>query len=322
MKSSDFQSGQQRTMLIVAVIVVLAIIGIGMLLVGFMLGNGGQSKDQPSPTATSTLLGIQPPVGGAIVPTFTPLPTATPPPPTDTPQPTPVPEPMIVAQEGGVNLRSGPGTTFSAVGRLEGGASARVTGRYADWWQVDYGGTPAWVANWVVTDSNTTGVPEVVPPASPIPSTAVPPTAIPATAAPTAIPVTAVPDTRGLTVNHFSVGLKDKKKEEVKPQSSYGNIGDVWFCFEAVNAGGGDVTIADFGAWSQENGHFQISWGGGEGPFTVPAGGVVGMPRWCDHFYNDRDPKFGVGTYHIWLRACFPDGYCVNLAGPVVVNIG
>jgi hypothetical protein len=229
---------------------------------------------------------------------------------------------MVVAQEGGVNLRSGPGTTFSAVGRLEGGASARITGRYADWWQIDYGGTPAWVANWVVTDSDTGGVPEVVPPASPIPPTAAPPTAVPATAAPTAVPATAVPDTRGITVKHFSVGLKDKDKEEVKPQSAYGNIGDVWFCFEAVNAGGGDVTISDFGAWSQENGHFQISWGGGEGPFTVPAGSPVGMPRWCDHFYNDRDPKFDVGSYHIWLRACFPDGYCVNLAGPVVINIG
>ncbi|MBN1813577.1 MAG: SH3 domain-containing protein [Anaerolineae bacterium] len=323
MKSSDFQSGQQRTMLIVGGIIVLALIGIGMIWVGFRLDNGGRSKERPSPTATSALSGIQPPAGGAVVPTFTPLPTATPPLPTATLQPTSVPEPMIVAQEGGVNLRSGPGTGFSVVGRLEGGASARVTGRYADWWQVDYGGTPAWVANWVVADSNTEGVTEVVPPASPIPSTRVPPTAVPPTAGPpTAVPPTPLPDTRGLQVNHFSVGLKEKKKEEVKPQSAYGNIGDVWFCFEAVNAGGADVTLTDFGAWAQENGHFQASWGGGEGPFEVPAGEAVGMPRWCDHFYNDKDPKFGVGTYNIWLRACFSDGYCVNLAGPVVVNIG
>jgi hypothetical protein len=306
----------------VAAIVVLALVGIGLLLVGFIWGNSGQSKDQPSPTATSTPLGVQPPVGGAIVPTFTPLPTATPPP-TDTPQPTSAPEPMIVAQEGGVNLRSGPGTGFSVVGRLEGGASARVTGKYADWWQVDYSGTPAWVANWVVADSNTEGVSDVVPPASPIPATRVPPTAVPPTAGPpTAVPPTPLPDTRGITVNHFSVGLKEKKKEEVKPQTAYGNIGDVWFCFEAVNSSGADITISDFGAWAQENGHFQISWGGGEGPFTVPSGGSVGMPRWCDHFYNDKEPKFGVGSYHIFLRACFPDGYCVNLAGPVIVNIG
>lgn len=322
MRSSDFQSGQQRTVLIVGGIIVLALIGVGMIWMGFRLDSGGRSKEQLTPTATSALPAIQPPAGGGIVPTFTPLPTVTPPPPTDTPQPTSVPEPMVVAQEGGVNVRSGPGTAFSVVGRLEGGVSARVTGKYADWWQIDYGGTPAWVANWVVADSNTEGVTEVVPPASPIPSTAVPPTAIPATAAPTAIPATAVPDTRGLTAKHFSVGLKEKKKEEVKPQSAYGNIGDVWFCFEAVNTSGADVTLTNFGAWAQENGHFQVSWGGGEGPFTVPAGESVGMPRWCDHFYNDKDPKFGVGSYQIFLRACFPDGYCVNLAGPIIVNIG
>jgi hypothetical protein len=323
MRSSDFQSGQQRTMLFVGGVIVLALIGIGMIWVGFRLDRAGRSDNQPSPTATSALPAVQPPGGGvAIVPTSTPLPTATPPPPTDTPQPTPVPEPMVVAQEGGVNVRSGPGMGFSTVGRLEGGASARVTGKYADWWQIDYGGTQAWVANWVVTDSNTGGVPDVVPPASPIPATSVPPTPIPATAGPTAVPATAVPDTRGLQANHFSVGLKEKKKESVNPQSAYGNIGDVWFCFEAVNAGAGEVTLSEFGAWAKENGHFQVSWGGGEGPFTVPAGGAVGQTRWCDHFYNDKDPEFPQGTYHIYLRACFTDGYCVNLAGPIAVNIG
>jgi hypothetical protein len=319
MKSSNFQSGQQRTMLIVGGIIILALIGVGMVWMGFRLDNRGRSKDQASPAATSVLpvLSTTPP-GEAVVPTITPLPTMTPIP-TDTPPPTPVPEPVIVAQEGGVNLRSGPGTSFSVVGRLDGGTSAKVTGKYADWWQVDYGGTPAWVANWVVADSNTEGVTDVVPPAPPISATRVPPTAVPPTAGPpTATPM---PDTRGLQANHFSVGLKEKKKEEVDPQSAYGNIGDVWFCFEAVNSGG-DITLTDFGAWSKENGHFQVSWGGGEGPFTVPAGASVGMPRWCDHFYNDKDPKFDVGTYHIYLRACFTDGYCVNLSGPIEVNIG
>ncbi len=316
MKSSDFQSGQQRTMLIVAVIVVLAIIGIGMLLVGFMLGNGGQSKSQPSPTATSTLPGVQPPVGGAVVPTFTPLPTATPPPPTDTPAPTPVPEPMIVAQEGGVNLRSGPGTTFSTVGRLEGGASARVTGKYADWWQVDYGGTPAWVANWVVADSNTEGVAEVAPPASPIPSTSIPPTAVPPTAAaPTAIPPTAVPDTRGIVSDRFDVGTKDLK---VKAPGPFGNVGDVWFYVQISNTTMGKITVAKWGTFVEETGDFQMSYGGPKAgkPLELEAG-----KSWQheDHINQFTLPE---GTYHLWERICFTDGYCVNIDGPVQITIG
>jgi hypothetical protein len=320
MRSSDFQSGQQRTVLMIVGLVVLAFIGIGMIWIGFRLGNGGQ-PEQPSPTVTSVLPGVQTPAGGAFIPTFTPLPTVTPPPPTATPTATPVPEPMITAQEGGVNLRSGPGTNFAAVGRLEEGATARVTGRYGDWWQVDYSGTPAWVANWVVMASNTEGVPEVVPPPSPIPPTAVPPTAIPATAAPTAIPATAAPDTRGLTIQSFKVGNKIKDKEDVKPNTSFGNAGDIWFCFEVINSTGGGMTLTKVGGWVQEKDHFQVSWGAA-GPFNVPAGGMVGGRKWCDHFYNDKDPKIGGGTRHIWLRICFQDNTCVDASGPVEVKIG
>jgi len=164
-------------------------------------------------------------------------------------------------------------------------------------------------------------VPEVVPPPSPIPPTKVPPTAIPPTAAPTTIAATAAPDTRGLKVNHFAVGTKVEGKEEVKAQTSYGNIGDVWFCFEVVNTTTGGMTLTKVGGWGEKNGHFQVSWGA-SGPFTVPAGGMVGGRRWCDHFYNDKEPKFGAGTHNIWLRICFQDGGCVNAAGPLAVKIG
>jgi hypothetical protein len=315
MRSSDFQSGQQRTMLIVAVIAVLALIGIGLLLVGFVLGNR-QPDDQPLPTATSAMPVVQPPAGGAIVPTFTPLPTVTPPLPTDTPQPTSAPEPMIVAQEGGVNLRSGPGTTFSVVGRLEGGSSARVTGRYADWWQVDYGGTSAWVANWVVSDSDTAGVSEVVPPPSPIPPTSVPPTAIPPTSAPTAIPATAMPDTRGLRADTFVVG--NKNGDSVKPNTTFGNAGDVWFYMRITNTSGGPIVIPQWGLYVEETGDFQKSWGGPGGgePLTIPSGGVM---DWMDHI---NQFTLGAGKFKVWMRACFQDGYCVNLAGPVQIDIG
>lgn len=315
MRGSDFQSGQQRTILVIVGIAVLALMGIGMLWIGFRLGNGGQADATLAPTATQLLPGIvQPPDGGASVPTQTPLPTATPPLPTDVPTDTPVPEPMIVAQAGGVNLRSGPGTGFSVVGRLEGGASAKITGRYADWWQVDYVGTPAWVANWVVTASNAESVPDVVPPASPIPPTSVPPTSTPSP--PTAIPPTAAPDTRGIVANGFVVG--NKKDDSVKPNTEFGNAGDVWFYMLINNTSGNGIDIVKWGVWVQETGDFQMSWGGSGGgkPLRLETGQ---SKEWIDHI---NQFTLGEGTYHLWMRVCFEDGYCVNLAGPVEIRIG
>ncbi|MEJ2363271.1 MAG: hypothetical protein P8017_01090 [Deltaproteobacteria bacterium] len=40
-----------------------------------------------------------------------------------------------------------------------------------------------------------------------------------------------------------------------------------------------------------------------------------------DHFYNE-EADLDVGTYHIWMRICFQDGYCVNIDGPVPITIG
>lgn len=315
MRGSDFQSGQQRTILAIGGIVVLALMGIGMIWIGFRLDNGGQSDAKLSPTATQLLPGVVQPPGGASVPTHTPLPTVTPSLPTDMPTLTPIPEPMIVAQAGGVNLRSGPGTNFSVVGRLEGGASARVTGRYGDWWQVDYVGTAAWVANWVVTASNTEGVPDVVPPPSPIPPTSVPPTSTPSP--PTAVPPTAAPDTRGIVANAFIVGNK-QEDGDINPNDEFGNSNDVWFYMSITNNSDGGVTIVKWGAWVQETGDFQMSWGGSGGgePLRLETGQGK---EWDDHI---NQFTLGAGTFHLWMRACFEDGYCVNLAGPVEIRIG
>jgi hypothetical protein len=309
--------GQERTIWLIVGVIVFALIGIGLLWLGFTLGKESGGPAAAVPTATATPMGPLPTVA-ALVPTSGP-PTATPLP-AATAAPTPVPDPMIVAQEGGVNLRSGPGTDFAKVGRLEENATARITGRYGDWWQVDYGGTPAWVANWVVASSNTDGVPEVVPPPSPIPATPIPPTAtpIPATATPAATPT---PDNRGLKVNEFEVGHKVSDKNDVNPSSGpFGNAGDIWFCFDVSNQSGGGMTLKSTGAFVQESGDYQISWGA-DGNFGVANGQKIGGSKWCDHFYNDK-VDMGAGTYHIWLRICFPDGSCINASGPAEVKIG
>jgi hypothetical protein len=87
--------------------------------------------------------------------------------------------PMIEVGPHGANLRSGPSSSFSVVGHVESGSTFEITGRYGDWWQIDYDGTPAWVSSWVVTAVNAEDVPEVHPPPSPIPPTPVPPTSTP-----------------------------------------------------------------------------------------------------------------------------------------------
>ena len=77
----------------------------------------------------------------------------------------------VAAGDDGVNVRSGPGTTYAKIGLLEPGGEALVTGRSGEWWEIEYAGDRAWVASWVVTALNVDTVPLVAPPATPAPET-------------------------------------------------------------------------------------------------------------------------------------------------------
>ena len=86
-----------------------------------------------------------------------PVPVPTPIPPTATPLPSSQPEPLTepsIRTSSNVNLRSGPGTTYSIIGRALAGTSMRITGKNpaGNWWQVCCTqGRSSWVASWVVT---------------------------------------------------------------------------------------------------------------------------------------------------------------------------
>ena len=82
------------------------------------------------------------------IPSFTLEPTAT-----FTASPTPC-IPTVVATSS-VNIRSGPGTVYPAVGALTPSASAPIAGKSADgtWWYITYGGGYGWVSGSVVTAS-------------------------------------------------------------------------------------------------------------------------------------------------------------------------
>ncbi len=69
-------------------------------------------------------------------------------PPTATPSPPP-PKPIITANEGAINLRSGPSITYNKIGRLPLGESLEIVGRNNEgdsiWWLVAAPGGLAWV---------------------------------------------------------------------------------------------------------------------------------------------------------------------------------
>lgn len=112
----------------------------------------------------------------SLPPTETPVPTVTEAPPTEIP-PTEVLEPVVLAGDSNINLRSGPGTDYEAVGILASGDSLKIVGQNADstWWQVSAPDGLAWVSASVVTANNVDdSIPIVEAPPPPIQSAPTP----------------------------------------------------------------------------------------------------------------------------------------------------
>jgi len=211
--------------------------------------------------------------------------------PTETPTDAPPGEAMVTAGNDGVNVRKGPGTNYARFGFLDPGAQAKVTGKYINWWQIEYGGGLGWVYGEVVSAANTDNIPQVQPPAAP---TAVPPTATPKPQ-PTATSKPAA-DFRGLTpLNYWVEGAP----------GPYGVNSMIWFNWE-ISSPGGDFPYNALGTWVAETEQFQKSWGN---EVYIP-------PTWRDHIEIPN-----AGTYNLYLRICFNDNYCVNLMGPVPVTV-
>lgn len=136
--------------LLLVIVIILALAPAALI---WFAGRPAQAAPAATPFPTPTVY-VAP-----VTPEPTELPTATPLPPTPTPNPS-----IVVTASDGANVRSGPGTVFARVGYLATGAQAEVIGRYADWWQIDYAGQPAWVYGPIVAASDVEGVPEVAPP--------------------------------------------------------------------------------------------------------------------------------------------------------------
>jgi hypothetical protein len=291
-------------MWVIAGVAIMVLFGIGIIVGGVLLTRDRQPAEEAQPTlALTSVPSILPTVSAPAptpLPTATPLPEATVPPATAVPPTEAAPSAMIQAGEGGVNVRSGPSTNFQAVGRLEPGETAVVTGKYADWWQIDYGSSPAWVANWVVTAQGTDSVAEVAPPASPVPPTAAPVTAVPPTKTPAPAPAAA--ECRGLIADDFQV------EGAPGPYSRSDSGAEIWFNMWISNKTGSDVNYYSLGAQVEETGQYQQSY----------SYSYIGSTQ-----FQHRDHIFikEAGTYHLWLTIGFSESEWCRLAGPVQVTV-
>ncbi len=140
----------------------------------------------PTVTRPAPVAEIPNPTAARSAPIATPLPSTSISPTTPTTATTMATPSIAVADGNRVNVRSGPGTDYPVVGLFDSGIQAQVVGRYGDWWQIEYDGTPAWVASWVVATSGVDSVPQVEAPSvsTPLLQATAPPMRIPAPAVP------------------------------------------------------------------------------------------------------------------------------------------
>jgi uncharacterized protein YraI len=147
---------KQRSILVFALPIILAVVSLGCGLSGLM-GENTAVQIQPPPTRTpmptftptsGAVAGVQPPDDApqqdtiaVQIPTETPTAVV----PTDTPEPTPSPtntpvaEPQVTILQN-MNVRGGPGTGYPVIGPGPAGESSKIIGRNADgsWVQVKY----------------------------------------------------------------------------------------------------------------------------------------------------------------------------------------
>jgi uncharacterized protein YgiM (DUF1202 family) len=201
----------------------------------------------------------------------------------------------LVAGPEGANVRAGPETTYAILGRLAPGDSAIITGRYEQWYQIDYQGAAAWIASWVVTATSAENAPEVPPPAGHTPAEPEP-----AATEPASVPAPS------LSVEGYVIeGLP----------GPYAADAQVPFWFKVTNTGAVALEYRALGTWAEEanqlfEGPVSVA---PNPPLTIDAGQTIegtGTIRLTQQ-----------GTHSLWLYVVLADDSGVQLAGPVTVTV-
>jgi len=135
----------------------LLLVGLAVALVWYSFANqpaAAPSADEPgdAPAQQQAL----PSPTYVLLPTATLTPTPQPASPSPTPEPTailptPTPTPYIVAGVDGVNVRTGPATSYERIGYIDPDGRAEYLGVENNWVQIRYEGEVAWVYGPLVT---------------------------------------------------------------------------------------------------------------------------------------------------------------------------
>lgn len=270
----------------VIAVVVLAIVGVGLLVVAALSFNNPAATPTPVPNTQVVFV----PTAAVVIPTVTPAPTqapATPTTPPTEPPPTAAPttdtSPRFTVSSG-ANVRGGPGTNYPIVGGVAAGEIVPVIGRSADsqWLVVSFAGSEGWVAAFVGTfNGDLNALPVVA--AEPPPATVPPPTATrPANTAPP--PATNTPSV------YSSNGIVGQAFWVENPTAGVNQL--VWFNFKVTNTSNAPVSYSVLAAHS-EVGPSAKSWSNE----TLQAGATL---EWRDHIEFSA-----TGTYRLYLGICY-----------------
>jgi hypothetical protein len=194
---TDARHPQNRSLLVFALPIILALVSLGCNLSGIF--NREEINLEPTPTRTPmptftptpinvALIAVQPAAQENAQPNQVEQPAVTeaepaavptePPTPTPEPTATPIPEARVTVLQN-MNVRSGPGTAYPVIGAGSAGQTAKIVGRNADnsWMQVEYpnssNGT-GWMYAPLLQISGDPAIVDVVAVAPPPPPTATP----------------------------------------------------------------------------------------------------------------------------------------------------
>ena len=205
----------------------------------------------------------------------------------------------LTVGENGANVRSGPGTEFDLLGALDPGDTAEVTGRYEDWYRIDYEGASGWVAGWIVEVTGAENVPEVdlIEASEP---------ALDEEGTPTATVVRPTPEPSFRTEEYVVDGAPGP--------FSVGD--DITFSFRVVNLTDADMEFRAIGTRAQETDELfgSLESVAPDPPLEIGPGQALegtGTIRFSEP-----------GSYTLWLYMVLADDTSLQLAGPVAVTIG
>ena len=138
----------KATLILIGLLLLVIVVGIPVSVIILLTSPGRQSAEAPPSAQAANIAPITPTL--TLIASPTPQPTALPQP---SPSPTPTTAMSLAVQltitetNDFVNIRSGPGLTYTVVTHLNKGQTATVVGRNADssWWLIEINAVRGWV---------------------------------------------------------------------------------------------------------------------------------------------------------------------------------